>query len=109
MPIVGEYFRRFGGGPQYSPTFMRGGNAAVFAFEGLAVDPGVTMSIDIEHKNEDDTSWGLLVNIGGVSTGISSVNAGPIKEMLRFAYTVSGTSPEDSVYLNTLAPAWRPY
>lgn len=109
MPIIGEYFRRFSGITQYSPTFSRGGNAAVFNVEVFDVDSGVTITVTVQHKNVEDTSWAALVSLVNLTTGVTTGTASGIKELLRFAYVVNGSNPEDSVYANTLAPAWRPY
>jgi hypothetical protein len=109
MPIIGEYHRRFAGNPQYSPTFSRGGNSAVFAEEVFEVDPLVTLTVVVQHKNIEDTSWTNLVSLATLTAGVTTQTASAIKELLRFAYTVNGSNPEDSVYSNTLAPSWRPY
>jgi len=109
MPFIGEYHRRFAGNPQYSPTFPRGGNAALFGEEIFEVDPAVSLTVVVQHKNIEDTSWTNLVSLSSLTSGVNTATASAIKELLRFAYTVNGTNPEDSVYSNTLAPSWRPY
>lgn len=107
--VVGGYYRRFGGNPQYSPTFGRGGLAAVFAVEIFAVDASTTLTVVVEHKNEDDTSWTTLTTLSTMSAGVNTQTATGIKEQLRYAITVNGMNGTDSVYANVLAPSWRPY
>ena len=109
MPIIGEYFRRFAGNPQYSPTFPRGGGAAVFAVEVFVVDAGVTLTVAIEHKNIEDIAFTNLATMSALTAGVNTQAATGIKEQLRLAYTVNGSAASDSVYANTLAPSWRPY
>jgi hypothetical protein len=109
LPLIGEYHRRFSGGQQFSPTFPRGGNAAVFGVEVFDTDPGVTLTAVVQHKNIEDTSWTTLTTLASMTTGVTTQAASAIKEQLRIAYVVNGVSPEDSVYANTLAPTWRPY
>src|SRR5438045_3258537 len=46
MPIIGEYHRRFAGNAQYSSTFPRGGNAALFSVEILAIDGGTSLTVE---------------------------------------------------------------
>lgn len=107
--IVGQYYRRFSGGSQYSPTFARGGMAAVFAVEIFAADASTTLTVTVEHKNVEDTSWTTLATLATMSSGVNTQTATAIKEQLRFAFVVNGTNAYDSVYANVLAPAWRPY
>lgn len=56
-------------------------------------DPGVTLSMRIEHENVEDTAFVLLGTLGPMALGI----------------IVNGATPSDSVYANVLPPNWRPY
>ena len=109
MAFIGDNYRRGNGAPRYSPTFSRGGLGAQFAAEVFDNDPGVTMSIAIQHKNHDDVLFVTLGTIATMATGVNSVNLTGIKEDVRFAFTVNGANPEDTVYANVLGPQWRPY
>ena len=46
-----------GGTPLYSPSFPRGGEAALFSVEVLALLGSPSIAIDVQHKNYDDTAW----------------------------------------------------
>ena len=107
--IVGEYYRRFAGAAQYSPTFGRGGNAALFAVEIFAVDASTSHTVTVEHKNVEDTSWTTLTTLATLTTGVNVADVAAIKEQLRYAFVVNGASANLCVYANVLAPAWRPY
>jgi hypothetical protein len=109
MPIIGFYYRKGTGVPQYSPTFPRGGNAALFAVEILDVDPSSDLDAVIQHKNVDDTVWTTLATLSAMTSGVNTVTANAVKEQLRVEYTVNGPQPWSTVCANTLAPAWRPY
>ncbi len=109
MAFIGDNRRRGNGNPRYSPTFPRGGLGAQFAAEVFDNDPGVTMSIAIQRKNHDEVLFTTLGTIATTATGVSSVNLTGIKEEVRFAFTVNGANPEDTVYANVLSPQWRPY
>jgi len=109
MAFIGDNYRRGNGNPRYSPTFPRGGLGALFACDVLDNDPGVTMTVGIEHKNHDDVAFLPLGSISTMVPGVNSVNLTGIKEEVRLAFTVNGANPEDTVYANVLAPAWRPY
>ena len=107
--VVGTYFRRFGGSAQYSPTFGRGGLAALFAVEILACDASTSLTVTVEHKNADETSFSTLATLATLTSGVNTVDAGGIKEQLRYAFVVNGSNAFNSVYADVLAPAWRPY
>jgi hypothetical protein len=107
--LIGQYYRRNGGGAQFSPSFPRGGLAALFAVEIFAVDASTTLTLAVEHKNIEDTAWTTLVTMATLSAGVSSITVGNIKEELRLSFVINGTNAFDSVYANVLAPSWRPY
>ena len=109
MAFIGDNYRRGNGSARFSPTFGRGGLGAQFACEVFDNDPGVTMSIAIQHKNHDDVNFTTLGSILAMAVGVNSVNLTGIKEEVRLAFTINGANPEDTVYANVLAPAWRPY
>ena len=109
MAFIGDNYRRGNGNPRYSPTFPRGGLGAQFACEVFDNDPGVTMTIAIQHKNIEDLTYTTLGSISTMAVGVNSVYLTGIKEEVRLAFTVNGANPEDTVYANILAPAWRPY
>jgi hypothetical protein len=107
--LIGGCYRRNSGGAQCSPTFGRGGNAALFSVEIFDVDASTTMTVVVEHKNEEDTSWTTLATLASMSSGVNTQTASASKEQLRYAITIDGASASLSVYANVLAPQWRPY
>lgn len=107
--LIGGYYRRNSGGAQYSPTFGRGGNAALFSVEILDCDASTSMTVVVEHKNEDETTWATLATLATMTSGVNTQTASAIKEQLRYAITINGASASLTVYANILAPAWRPY
>jgi len=109
MAFIGDNYRRGNGNPRFSPTFSRGGLGALFACEVFDNDPGVTMSIAIQHKNHEDVLFTTLGTIAAMAVGVNPLSLTGIKEEVRLAFTVNGANPEDTVYANVLAPAWRPY
>lgn len=107
--IVGQWYRRGSGGVQYGPTFPRGGLGIVPTAEVFDNDPGVTMSIRIEHKNKSDVSFALLGTLATMAVGVNTTSLTGVKEEVRYGIVINGTNPEDSVYANILPPNWRPY
>jgi hypothetical protein len=108
--LVGQYFMRFGAGvTQYSPSFPRGGEAAVFSIEILALISGTSITLAVEHKNLEDTNWGSLGNVNATSVGVWPLSVTGLKEEVRLTYVVGGNNDTDTVYANVLAPQWRPF
>ena len=108
--VVGTTLMKLTGAAYYSPSFGRGGNAAVFGCEALIVSSGASLDIDVEHKNVEDTTWaskGSFTTISAV--GVSTKDLSGLKEQIRFKYVVNGATATDAVHFNMLAPAWRPY
>lgn len=71
---VGQIAIRFGGVDFNSPTFPRGGLAALFSIEVFALTgSSPTFECDVEHKNESDTSFAVAgKSIGSaMPTGVS--------------------------------------
>jgi len=98
-----------GGTALYSPSFPRGGEAAMFSAEVLAKIGGPSLSIDVEHKNFEDTTWtsvGTFAAIGSV--GVSTKDLSGLKEEIRIKFTMTGTDG-DAFNLLIPEPAWRPY
>jgi hypothetical protein len=94
----------------YSPTFERGGLAALFSCELLQVGTAGTLDILVQHKNTEDSGFTLLATFSQLTAaGIGTIEGTAIKEELRFKYTVGGTQDYSFVHFNMLAPAWRPY
>jgi hypothetical protein len=111
--LIGEYVMRLTGLDQFSAPFGRGGQNAMFSIDVLDVPGGgIQLNIDVEHKNLEDTTWGLLGSFTAITTaGVKTLTATGLKEMLRFNYSISGgggAAVYDTFYINTLAPVWRP-
>lgn len=107
--LVGQYFMRFGAGVyQYSPSFPRGGGAALFALEVYALVSGASLNMSVEYRNIDDTTWTVYGSaISASSVGVHTLEVVGLKEEIRLRFSVGGTDPTDTVYANVLAPQWR--
>lgn len=97
--------------PYYSPSFPRGGEAATWAIDITQfVGGSATLEIEVEHKNLDDTSWGLLDSIASATAiGIETKDSSSIKEEIRFKFYYSAGSAGDFAHVVVSQPAWRPY
>lgn len=108
--LNGFYFVKGDGSTQYSPTFPRGGLSATFVAQILQLVGSPSLSIDVEHKNIEDTSFvnaGTFSPVTIVSNPTLAVSS--LKEQIRFSFTISATNEWEGLLFNMLAPAWRMY
>lgn len=112
MVVFGTTLTKLDGSPYLSRHFERCGFSAVFRAQILNVSTAGDLTIDIEHKNADETSFSLLISFATASVPslieVDTIGNG-IKEQLRFKYTVGGSSEYDAVTFLMLAPTWRLY
>ena len=109
--IVGFQLVVMGGTvPFYSPTFLRGGEAALFSLDCThkwGTSP--SLAVDIEHKNMDDTAWASAGAFPAITTtGVASKDISGLKEQLRFKFLPTGNDGE-AFHVVVPEPAWRPY
>ena len=98
-----------GGTALYSPSFGRGGEAAVFSAETLAKIGAPSLALEVEHKNTEDTTWTSVGTFTSITTlGVATKDISGLKEELRFKFTLTGTDG-DAFNLLIAEPAWRPY
>ena len=107
---VGTQFTVMGGSPFYSPSFGRGGEAALFSLEvthKMGTSP--SLAVVVEHKNEEDTTWAAAGAFTAITaTGVASKDVSGLKEEVRFNFTPTGTDG-DAFHVVVAEPAWRPY
>ena len=93
----------------YSPTITRRGCIGIFTVDVMINEGAATLDIDIEHKNNDDTSWATsgttFVQWTG-TTGYKTAEVSGLKEMIRFKYDVGGDAG-DFVHVLVHQPIWR--
>lgn len=96
----------------YTPSFPRGGLSANFSVDvtHIAAASSLTLSIKVEHKNEDDTSWTAAGTFTGISSkGVNVLDVSDLKEDVRLSFTFSAGAEGDFVHVVIGPPAWRPY
>ena len=110
--IVGTTIIHDGTGttPYYTPSFPRGGPAAVFSLEVTHFAGGtLILGAAIEHKNEADTSWGTAASFTNITAeGLSTKDVSGLKEEIRLAFTFSDGAVGNFAHIVIAAPAWRP-
>ena len=109
--IIGDTLFKLDGNPYYSPEFPRGGLAATFACDVSQVANSPKLTITVETRNSEDTSWSTLGSFALVdSVGSRSVDLTGCKEIARFKYSFDEANSSDAaVHLLMQAPSWRPY
>ena len=107
---IGDWLFKAGGTTMYGPTFGRGGLGVIFTVSILALLGSPSLTITVEHKNHDDTTFTTLGTFSLINAmGDFTKNLSGVKEEVRFAYSISATNDWEGVLLNMTAPAWRPY
>ena len=95
--------------PFYSETMPRGGLAAVFSFDVTHLLSGATLTVSIEHRNVDDTTWTTAGTFTTVSSaGVATKDVTDIKELWRWVFTPGGTAGK-FIALVFQPTAWRLY
>ena len=112
--IIGSTLIHDGTGstPYRTPSFGRGGEAAVFSVDvtHLKATTSLTLVVTVEHKNEADTTWttaGTFANI--TATGVATKDITGLKEEIRISFTFTVGATPDFVHIVIPAPAWRPF
>ena len=109
--VVGFTIFKMNGNPFYSPSFPRGGQAGVFAWDVTHLRGSPTLTFTIEHRNSEDTSWSTAGTLGSVDTvGPKNVDIEGLKEIVRIKYTFAGEDDElYAAHIVAQAPSFRPY
>ena len=111
--IVGTQITHDGTGttPYYSPPFPRGGASALFSLETThKFGASLAMTVTVEHKNHDETTWGVadtFASVGSVAGFTKDITG--LKEEIRFAFTFTAGSGGEFYHVVIAEPAWRPY
>jgi hypothetical protein len=110
--IIGTTIFKMEGNSYHTPSFPRGGLAATFLVEVTNVVSSPNVTVTVEHRNEDDTTFSTA---GTFSTTITLVDlfnedVTDLKEIIRlkFAFDV-GDAAGAGIHFLIPAPAWRPY
>ena len=110
--IVGTQLTVMGGTtPFYSPSFPRGGEAALFSLEVTHIwGSSPSLAVSVEHKNEDDTTWASAGSFTAITAAgiVPTKDLSGLKEELRFSFLPTGSDGE-AFHVIVSAPAWRPY
>ena len=109
--IVGQTIFKMDGNAYYSPEFGRGGLSATFALDVMNLEGAPTVSVTVEHRNADETSFSNAGTFTSITTvGAKSADISDLKEILRFKYEFdAGDQSTDGMHFLTMAPSWRPY
>ena len=109
--VVGTTIFKLDGNPYHSPSFPRGGLAGTFVVRTTHVSGSPTVTITVEHRNAEDTSFssaGTFANI--TATGTTEVDLSSLKEIVRFKYEFDvGDDATDAIHFVMQLPSWRPY
>ena len=94
----------------YTAPFARGGLAALFTAEVTQLNGSPTLSIVVQTKNRNETSWsdvGTFTDITATGVHTKDISSG-IKQQVRIAAKLTGGSAGDFVDLRLDGISWRP-
>ena len=96
--------------PVYSTPIPRGGNAAVFVADVIEILSSAVLTITIEHKNSDETTWVTAGAFSGISSsGVYSKHISGLRESIRWAFALgAGVSAGDMFRIQD-SVSWLPY
>ena len=109
--IQGTIIMKLNWDAYYSPEFRRGGLASTFAISVLSLYGMPTVTVTVQHRNADETSWTDAGNFSAITVaGNSQTDISTLKEILRFKYEfAAGDDATDAMYFAMQAPSWRMY
>ena len=109
--IVGTTLFKLEGNTYYTPQFPRGGLAATFAVETTQVFSTPTVSVQVEHKNSEDTTWSTVGSAQSITaSGNTSWDVTGLKEEIRIAFDFdAGDSGGAAIHFFVQPPSFRPY
>ncbi len=109
--IVGTSIFKMDGTAYLSPDFGRGGLAAAFAVDVTQVVGTPSVTITVQHRNSEDTTYTDLGSFTAITAaGLYPLDLTGIKEIARFEYEFdAGDASTDGIHFLMQAPSWRPY
>jgi len=109
--IVGTTIFRMDGNAYYSPEFSRGGLAATFVLDVSHLVGNPTVTVTVQHRNEDETSFSNVGTFTSITTtGAKNVDVSDLKEVVRLQFEFdAGDDSTDGMHFLVMAPSWRPY
>jgi len=111
MSVVGTTIFKMDGNAYHSPEFPRGGLAATFVMDVMGLIGSPTITVTVQHRNEDETSFsnaGTFTSI--TTTGVKDVDVTNLKEVVRLQFEFdAGDDSTDGMHFLVMAPSWRPY
>ena len=106
--LNGFYAFKGDGSPVYSPEFRRGGLLAVFSLYIGQVLNSPTLTVTIEGRTEEGTSWATLGTFPSITTAGSKMSSqSAVPQVLRFKFEVTGASEMSGAFIQLLSATWR--
>lgn len=90
----------------YGPWFPRQGDRLLASWEIIEVSESCAINVFVDSKNAEETdAQAVQLATLGLTVNATSVLASGCKELVRYAYAVSGGTGE-WVHLRALPPSW---
>lgn len=92
----------------YSPEFGRGALSGLFAVNILQILSSPTLTITLEGRAADATSWSTVGTFSSITTaGVKNVTLSTLPQILRYKFEVTGSAETSGVAIELYSPQWR--
>src|SRR5262245_34844315 len=92
--------------PVYSPIIESEYHEAVFPVEVLQIGiSGPVMTVDIEHKNKEDSTWATAATMTFTTAANKAKAVAPLLEQVHYKVTLG--SPDDWARISLYPPRYR--
>ena len=108
--LTGTTLYKMGGADAHTPEFPRGGLSAVFGFEVLDVVGSPNLTVAIQNRNEDETSFTAVDDFALITAaGTFTKEVSSLKEIIRLKLSFAGGDASTvGVRFLIPAPMWMP-
>src|SRR5687768_1376539 len=106
--IVGDLMLVMAGMPYFGPPIAKSTNRARFAVQVTNMVGGaIVLSVVIEHRNREDTSWSTAGTFTNITTdGTYALDQSALKELVRYKFQFTAGSATDGAYIFAATPQW---
>ena len=102
------YIFKGDGNAVYSPEFSRGALIGNFAVLILQVLSSPTLTITLQGRAADGTSWATVGTFSSITTiGLKTSQQSALPQVLRYKFEITGSSETSGVAIQLLAPQWQ--
>ena len=89
--LLGEMIHNSSSTSVYTAPISRGGKTGMFSIDVTQLESTATLAIEIQHKNQADTTWtSKEAFTTATTTGMNTKQADDVEEQVRLKFDVTG-------------------